>query len=304
MSRKPIEPLVDNGRAECHAADLTATFAGDVTLANAQQMLAEFDQWLPIDGDESLPIGQLVEENFSGPLRLGYGAWRDLLLGCQFRLASGELITAGGRTVKNVAGYDLTKFLVGQRGMFGKIVTITTRTYKRPAAALAAKFTPSDQFLGEILPTKLRPRWAILNSTELWLGWLDSPVAIDFFADQLAAHHPLEIVRHDLRGDIALRKRLWKNMANGFHASVPPTRVLEFAKTLRDWSADAAFGIVRGECAVESEEAIKTAARNVGGSVYFFAPDRKPRWEITSEQRAVLSRLARAFGAADQFADS
>ena len=59
-------------------------------------------------------LGRLVEHNSSGPLRLGYGAWRDLLLGCQFHNGRGELITAGGRTVKNVAGYDLTKFMVGQ----------------------------------------------------------------------------------------------------------------------------------------------------------------------------------------------
>ena len=76
------------------------------------------------------------EQNSTGPLRLGYGAWRDLLLGVQFTNGRGELITAGGRTVKNVAGYDLTKFMVGSHGVFGRLVTITTRTYRRPDRAL------------------------------------------------------------------------------------------------------------------------------------------------------------------------
>src|SRR5207344_1331571 len=103
-----------------HVEDLSATFAADVTLGAAQAKLREHGQWLPIDGGNDETLGALVERNSTGPLRLGFGAWRDLLLGAQFTNGDGELITAGGRTVKNVAGYDLTKLMVGQRGVFGK----------------------------------------------------------------------------------------------------------------------------------------------------------------------------------------
>jgi hypothetical protein len=297
-------PWVAAGQADCQAADLTGTFSADVSLADVQKKLAEFDQWLPVNGDESLPIGRLVEENSSGALRLGFGAWRDLLLGCQFRIGSGELITAGGRTVKNVAGYDLTKFMVGQRGIFGKIVTVTARTYKRPEAALAARFAASDDFLGKILPTKLRPRWAILNPGELWLGWLDSKPAIEFFARELAVHRPLEVIRHDLAGDIALRGRIWKNVSEGFSASVPPGRILEFARGLTGWSADPGFGIVKGVYSDGQQGAIEMAARGVGGSVYFFKAGEIPRWSAGEGERALLSRLCKAFRAVNQFADS
>jgi FAD/FMN-containing dehydrogenase len=304
--RKAHEPWVDPGEMDCQAADLTATLGTDVTLRNVQAKLGEVDQWLPVDGDENLSIGQLVEENSSGALRLGFGGWRDLILGCQFRLGSGELITGGGRTVKNVAGYDVTKFLVGQRGMFGKIVTVTTRTYKRPEGALAVRFPASDQFLGEILPTKLRPRWGILNAGELWLGWLDSAAAIEFFAKELAAHRPLEIMRHDLRGDVALRGRLWKDVGEGFCAAVPPGRILEFASAgkIADWAADAAFGRVRGSCSEKEEEAIERAARGAGGSVYFFKRGQTPRWKMDAAEREILSRLAAAFRSENQFAGS
>src|SRR5437899_1480928 len=91
-------PLVPPGGADLHARDMTATFSADVTLADAQAKLAELGQWLPIDGDASWTLGRLVESNSTGPLRLGYGAWRDLLLGCQFLNGRGQLITAGGRT--------------------------------------------------------------------------------------------------------------------------------------------------------------------------------------------------------------
>ena len=128
--RQPHTPLVPPGGIECFSRDMTATISADVTLAAAQKKLEEFNQWLPIDGDPQSALGELIESNSTGPLRLGYGAWRDLLLGVQFLNGKNELITAGGRTVKNVAGYDLTKFAVGQRGVFGRIVTLTTRTYR------------------------------------------------------------------------------------------------------------------------------------------------------------------------------
>src|ERR1700744_2733726 len=153
--RSPREPLVQPGGIDCHVADLTAKVAADLPLAAAQDALKEFDQWIPIDGDPDLPIGRLVEENSSGPLRLGYGAGRDLPLGGQSITRDGQLITAGGRTMKNVAGYDLAKFMIGQRGIFGSLVNVTVRTYKRPAAALVAEFEPSDSWIGEILTTPL-----------------------------------------------------------------------------------------------------------------------------------------------------
>src|SRR5258705_6516880 len=146
-------PLVAPGGMECFARDMTVTISADVTLSAAQGKLAEFNQWLPIDGDVQSAVGELVESNSTGPLRLGYGAWRDLLLGVQFNNGRGELVTAGGRTVKNVAGYDLTKFMVGQRGIFGRVVTLTTRTYRRPASALLARFEPDVTMPGKLLPT-------------------------------------------------------------------------------------------------------------------------------------------------------
>src|SRR5207248_5943178 len=135
-------PLVSPGQIEHHITDLSATFSAEVTLAEAQETLRKNDQWLPIDGDPHTRLSALVERNSTGPLRLGFGGWRDLLLGVQFSNGAGELITAGGRTVKNVAGYDLTKFMVGQYGIFGKVVTLTSRAYKAPDAALLVRFDP------------------------------------------------------------------------------------------------------------------------------------------------------------------
>src|SRR5690606_39385215 len=103
-SRPPREPLVPPGGADLQIADMSATVSADLTLRELDRQLAAHDQWLPIDGDPDRTIGDLVAANSSGPMRLGFGGWRDLLMGAQFLTGRGELITAGGRTVKNVAG--------------------------------------------------------------------------------------------------------------------------------------------------------------------------------------------------------
>jgi glycolate oxidase FAD binding subunit len=157
------EPLAATGQVDHQVADMSATIAADVPLRVVQETLGQAGQWLPIDGDPAESVGRLVDTNSTGPLRLGYGAWRDLLLGAQFTNGLGKLITAGGRAVKNVAGYDLTKFMVGQRGVFGRLVTVTTRTYKLPAGAAIARFEPKASLLHRLLPAPQRPQWALLT---------------------------------------------------------------------------------------------------------------------------------------------
>src|SRR3954466_2593332 len=94
--RAPREPLVGPGGIECHIRDMTATVSADTTLGDFQRKLATHHQWLPIDGDSSQSIGTLISSNSTGPLRLGYGAWRDLLLGVQFLNGRGQLTGSGG----------------------------------------------------------------------------------------------------------------------------------------------------------------------------------------------------------------
>lgn len=292
-------PLVPPGGIECHARDMTATLSSDVTLGAAQSRLAELDQWIPIDGDANATLGHLVSINSTGPLRLGYGAWRDLLLGAQLLNGRGELITAGGRTVKNVAGYDLTKFMVGQRGVFGTLVTITTRTYKRPAAALRARFTASDQMISTLMPTTARPQWAILDPQTLTCGYLADESTLAFYESVLNQHRATEVARRSLEDDIAERGATWRLESNRIaRASTPPARILEFvgAARTRHWVADAAFGVVL--CDVESGEAeLRSAARKVGGSVVVGAPDDATCVVVSCDdaERRIIERLKRAF---------
>lgn len=294
--RSPQQPLTQPGEIDCHVADLTATLSAQMPLRVAQQRLGEFDQWIPIDGDPTLAVGQLVERNSTGPLRLGFGAWRDLLLGCQFRLRNGQLITAGGRTMKNVAGYDLTKFAVGNYGQFGTLETITVRTYRRPGGALLAELPPSNQFIGRILTTPLRPTWAILSPDALLCGWLDDEPALQLFGRLIAAHRPTQVTRRSLDQDIAHRAGLWSYGPDMFRASVPPARIWSFVKEsgLSVWSADPAFGIVIGPLDQTDATALTDSARGVGGSV-ILVRDNQPQWHGSDAEQRLLADLRKAF---------
>jgi FAD/FMN-containing dehydrogenase len=287
------EPLVQPGQVDHHVADLSATIAADVPLADVQNLLAQHGQWLPVDGDPHLPVGQLVDTNSSGPLRLGYGHWRDLLLGAQFTNGRGELITAGGRTVKNVAGYDLTKFMVGQRGVFGKLVTITTRAYKRPEAAILARFAPEPARLQRLLPSPQRPQWALLTQDALLCGYMGDERTLAYYSKTVLEWKPRTFERRSLEQDIAHRAALW---TGDFRASVPPARVMEFvsAAAPSTWVADAAFGIVLGRSGDAAR--VKDAASRLSGTVAFGDEKLGPWFDVPAgPQRDLLERLKKSF---------
>ena len=306
--RAPRDPLLAPGGADLHVDDMTATFAADVTLADANARLREVGQWLPIDGDPAAPLGALVLANSTGPLRLGYGAWRDLLLGAQFTNGRGELVTAGGRTVKNVAGYDLTKFLAGSHGCFGTPVTITVRTYRRPTAGVVARFagTAAQNVarLAAMLPSGGRPTWATLApSGELACGYLGDAASIDHYRRSVAALGPASLDDLDADApDLGGRGDLWARQPTGttFRAAVPPGRLADWAGRAAsvdgvDWSADAAFGAVVGTASADADP-IARAADAVGGwavrhDVNGF-PDGLP---VPPNVRALLERVKAAF---------
>jgi glycolate oxidase FAD binding subunit len=121
------------------AADMTVTVEAGCPLAVLDATLAAAGQWLPIDPPrrERTTIGGLVAANLSGPLRASQGTVRDLLLGVRVVGADGALVSAGGRVVKNVAGYDLSKLHVGALGTLGVIVEATFKVRPRPMCEAA-----------------------------------------------------------------------------------------------------------------------------------------------------------------------
>jgi glycolate oxidase FAD binding subunit len=107
-----------------------------VKLEDLQENVSSSDQMLAIDPPESgATIGGIVAANSSGPRRYRYGTIRDLIIGITVVLHDGTVAKAGGKVVKNVAGYDLSKLFTGSLGTLGIIANANFRLHPRPEAA-------------------------------------------------------------------------------------------------------------------------------------------------------------------------
>jgi FAD/FMN-containing dehydrogenase len=155
----PFKRVVDY-----HPEDMTVTVETGMTWPELQASLGEHDQWLPID--PPLPdfwtVRDVLDHALTGPRRCGYGLVRDWALGLKVILASGQVIRTGGKVVKNVAGYDLTKLFIGARGSLGVIVEATFKVLPKPEAEKFAqvrlqKLEQVEDMLSGIADSNLTP---------------------------------------------------------------------------------------------------------------------------------------------------
>jgi len=124
-----------SGVEEYEPADLTVTAGAGTPLAEIAARLGAHAQWLPVD-PPSAPdrtLGGLVASGASGPLATGYGDLRNHVLGATVVSGDGRTLRLGGRVVKNVAGFDLLKPMVGSRGTLGVLTSVCVRVVPEPA---------------------------------------------------------------------------------------------------------------------------------------------------------------------------
>ncbi|SEN97478.1 glycolate oxidase FAD binding subunit [Actinacidiphila rubida] len=125
--------------------DLVVVAEAGVPLGSLRQLLAEHGQMLALDPPEAgATLGGIVSANASGPRRLRYGTVRDLLIGVTVVLADGTVARAGGKVVKNVAGYDLGKLYTGAHGALGVVVSTTWRLHPLPPARATVTLPVDD----------------------------------------------------------------------------------------------------------------------------------------------------------------
>ena len=117
--------------------DQIVTVEAGVRLASLQELLAGSGQMLALDAPwaSRATLGGLVATNAFGPRRTRYGSIRDLIIGVSILRADGTEARGGGKVVKNVAGFDLPKLMVGSLGTLGLIGTVTFRLHPLPEAA-------------------------------------------------------------------------------------------------------------------------------------------------------------------------
>jgi len=126
--------------------DQIVTVEAGVRLASLQDVLARSGQMLALDPPwaSRATLGGLVATNAFGPLRTRYGSIRDLIIGVSIVRADGTEARGGGKVVKNVAGFDLPKLMVGSLGTLGFISTVTFRLHPRPQTERTVLFPDLD----------------------------------------------------------------------------------------------------------------------------------------------------------------
>jgi glycolate oxidase subunit GlcD len=120
------------------------TAGAGMTLGDIQKALAPHNQWIALRPAFDLmnrSIGGITAMGAFGPERYAHGAPRELLLGLRFIDGRGRLISTGGKVVKNVAGYDMTRLLAGSAGTLGLITRVTLRTATCPQRCAAISAT-------------------------------------------------------------------------------------------------------------------------------------------------------------------
>lgn len=204
--------------------DLTVTVEAGMKLRDLQEKLRSHGQFLPIDlSYADATLGGIVATADAGSWRQRYGGVRDLLLGLSFVRADGEIAKAGGRVVKNVAGYDLMKLFTGAYGTLGIISQLTFRTYPLIATSQtllltgqADKIAPIAQTIRnsgltpvamDLLSTVVLKRSNLGTGIGLIICWQTIPESIEQQIEQvksIARHLDLTIIEYSDRAEAEL----------------------------------------------------------------------------------------------------
>jgi glycolate oxidase FAD binding subunit len=170
---------------ELDLGNLHFTGQAGITLREAQEALAEKGSGYFIRLDppfsKSATLGGIVATNSSGPSRFLYGSPRDMILGIGFVAPNGDIIGAGGRTAKNVSGYDISKLLIGSLGTLGIISDVTFRFLPLPEksatlAVILSSIEDTNNFSSSMLNSNLYPAsFEMLNATAMRELSMDIP---------------------------------------------------------------------------------------------------------------------------------
>jgi hypothetical protein len=217
------------------ADEMTVRCGAGTTTDELAMALTDVGQYVALPPGGT--VGGALAVGAAGIRRLGDGPVRDTLLQARYVSATGEVVTAGGPTVKNVSGFDLCRVLVGSKGTLGFLGDVILRT--RPLPPTSRWFTYHTEHPMELLSTLYRPTSMLWNGAAVWI---------------LLEGHPDDI------DESAARHRL---VAADGPPDLPPTRSVVAPSQLGDlrgdFVAELGVGVVHGECTA----AVRTRDPNV-----------------------------------------
>lgn len=152
-----------NGIIEYEPTEFTFTALAGTPVRDIAATLAERGQYLPFDPllvEAGATLGGTVAAGLNGPGRFRFGGLRDFILAVRFVDGEGRLLRAGGKVVKNSAGFDLPKFFTGSAGRFGVLAELTFKVFPRPPATRTLRLVAGDAAAqAQILMAAASTRW-------------------------------------------------------------------------------------------------------------------------------------------------
>lgn len=299
------------------ARDMTITAEAGIRMSELSKLLAAERQRLPIDVPqaEQATLGGVIATNWSGSRRFGCGTMRDYVIGITAVDASGREFKAGGRVVKNVAGYDICKLLVGSNGSLAIITQVTLKLRPIPEASALVRLTfdslrPIDACLERLLTSATRPivldvLASATSKPQLIVGYEGAVRETNWQVETLLAEcRPLEpLTAETLGGSVA--DPLWNELRDfslapafaTFKTSLPPSQTLKFIELATAGRiavlSQAGNGIVIGrlpaemtsfEQAIRSLQPLQDFVRSHGGSLTLLSgPVERSQFNVTSD---------------------
>lgn len=314
--------------------DLTATIEAGAGLADVNRALAVHRQWLPLDpphGDGAT-IGGILATNDSGPLRHRYGTPRDLLIGITLATADGVIAHAGGRVVKNVAGYDLGKLVAGSFGALAVIVSATFKLSPLPATFRTLRLGVADanalaRVVRAIMASQLEPiafevvvpgaadaHSGRFGAFQLLLRFASLPAAVDAQIDHAIGAIGKDTVGHDITADDDERtlwrehtRRLWQDEGDAaiVRASWPPAQISQAVGEIAPFAAigraTVGAGLIRvtGDADAQARAIERLRASRIVGNVVVARASAEVRarvdvWPPAGDRQRLFDALKRA----------
>jgi glycolate oxidase FAD binding subunit len=304
--------------------DLTVSVEAGLSFAEFSRLLAGHGQMAPLDPflSERATVGGVLAANISGPRRRLYGTARDMLIGMRFATLEGKLIESGGMVVKNVAGLDLARLMVGSFGTLAAIVSANFRlapippgwrTFLRACPSLEEALAARDAVLSSVLQPAaldlLNPAAAGRLQREGFLLALEaggSPAVLERYARELSGWRAL---------DPPEAEAFWRGVREftpEFLAAWPAGAVVRAASTLTGLKpvletlqvpavARAGSGVLWAyfnDCQAAAAWVRQAAGRGWKVVIEFAPPDRKaelPLWPAPGPDFPLMERLKAMF---------
>lgn len=287
---KVLDTTPLNGIVNYEPSELVVTVKAGTPLAELEAALAEKNQCLPFEPPHfagGATVGGMVAAGLAGPARASVGGVRDYVLGLELLNGRAELLRFGGTVMKNVAGYDVSRLMVGAMGTLGLITEVSIKVLPFATSEATLRFVMDEAsaihqlntWAGQPLPLNASS-WVIdAGVPTLYLRLRGAVAAVETACAMFAAKHGgVRVDSPAIRADWTAARDLklpwfeagYQRGQDLWRISVPPTaKPLNQGDTMVDWLGSQRWLWLPPGDAAGAQNLVKSA-RNVGGNASLF----------------------------------